>query len=348
MELKNSSHTPTNVTAFTVEFMWKSTSFDRMLSSLRILKEDVKSISGFLYHKILGHEVDNTTPVVKVDIPKMLSVKGLPTLNQFQLNAVKKAMQSPLSLIQGPPGTGKTVTSATIVYHLAKAYPGSVLVCAPSNIAVDQLTEKINETGLKVVRLCARSRESINSPVDFLTLHEQVKKLEGSGFSQMHSLFKLKEEVGQLSSKDESILKRLKRKAEDFLLSSAEVICTTCVAAFDKRIKKLRFTRVLIDEATQATEPECLLPILKGAKQIILVGDHCQLGPVVMCKKAAKAGMCQSLFERLVCLGNKHIMLQVQYRMHPMLSSIPSMTFYEGALQNGVSQNERILSLIHI
>jgi regulator of nonsense transcripts 1 len=99
--------------------------------------------------------------------------------------------------------------------------------------------------------------------------------------------------------------------------------------------------KVLIDEATQATEPECLLPILKGAKQVILVGDHCQLGPVIMCKKAAKAGLNQSLFERLVCLGIRPIRLQVQYRMHPCLSAFPSMTFYEGSLQNGVSINER-------
>jgi regulator of nonsense transcripts 1 len=55
---------------------------------------------------------------------------------------------------------------------------------------------------------------------------------------------------------------------------------------------------VLIDEATQATEPECLIPIMNGAKQVILVGDHCQLGPVIMCKAAAKAGLAQSLFER--------------------------------------------------
>jgi regulator of nonsense transcripts 1 len=64
--------------------------------------------------------------------------------------AVKHALQRPLSLIQGPPGTGKTVTSATIVYQLVKQNGGPVLVCAPSNIAVDQLTEKIHRTGLKV------------------------------------------------------------------------------------------------------------------------------------------------------------------------------------------------------
>lgn len=61
-----------------------------------------------------------------------------------------------------------------------------------------------------------------------------------------------------------------------------------------------------------------------GAKQLVLVGDHCQLGPVVMCKKAAKAGLTQSLFERLVLLGTRPIRLQVQYRMHPCLSEFPS------------------------
>lgn len=74
-----------------------------------------------------------------------------------------------------------------------------------------------------------------------------------------------------------------------------------------------------------------------SSTQLILVGDHCQLGPVVMCKKAAKAGLSQSLFERLVVLGIRPIRLQVQYRMHPALSAFPSNIFYEGSLQNGVT-----------
>lgn len=76
--------------------------------------------------------------------------------------------------------------------------------------------------------------------------------------------------------------------------------------------------------------------------QLILVGDHCQLGPVVMCKKAAKAGLSQSLFERLVVLGIRPIRLQVQYRMHPALSAFPSNIFYEGSLQNGVTAGSRL------
>ena len=74
--------------------------------------------------------------------------------------------------------------------------------------------------------------------------------------------------------------------------------------------------------------------------QLILVGDHCQLGPVVMCKKAARAGLSQSLFERLVVLGIRPIRLQVQYRMHPALSAFPSNIFYEGSLQNGVTPGQ--------
>lgn len=101
-----------------------------------------------------------------------------------------------------------------------------------------------------------------------------------------------------------------------------------------------------------------MVPIVLGAKQCILVGDHCQLGPVVMCKKAALAGLSQSLFERLVILGIRPIRLQVQYRMHPdlrfisvfrrlvthhpSLSEFPSNTFYEGSLQNGVNADERL------
>lgn len=111
---------------------------------------------------------------------------------------------------------------------------------------------------------------------------------------------------------------------------AADVICCTCVGAGDPRLSACCFQKVLIDECTQATEPECLIPIVLGSKQIVFVGDHCQLGPVVMCKKAAAAGLVQSLFERLIRAGVKPIRLQVQYRMHPCLSEFPSVMFYEG------------------
>ena len=94
---------------------------------------------------------------------------------------------------------------------MAKQRMGKVLVCAPSNIAVDQLTDKINGTGLKVVRLCARSRESVSSNVDYLSLHEQVKHLKKGNFARMQELMLKKEEQGELTEKDEKQLKDLMR-----------------------------------------------------------------------------------------------------------------------------------------
>ena len=153
----------------------------------------------------------------------------------------------------------------------------------------------------------------------------------------------LKDETGELSSNDEKRYRALKKQCERDLLNAADVICCTCVGAGDPRIARMAFRSVLIDESTQATEPECMIPVVLGCRQLILVGDHCQLGPVVMCKKAARAGLSQSLFERLVVLGLRPIRLQVQYRMHPSLSAFPSNIFYEGSLQNGVTSGRDII-----
>ncbi|XP_074264721.1 regulator of nonsense transcripts 1 homolog [Silene latifolia] len=340
LELRASQGVPVDINhGFSVDFVWKSTSFDRMQSAMKTFAVDETSVSGYIYHHLLGHEVE--MQLVRNTLPRRFGAPGLPELNASQVFAVKSVLQKPISLIQGPPGTGKTVTSAAIVYHMAKQGQGQVLVCAPSNVAVDQLAEKISATGLKVVRLCAKSREAVSSPVEHLTLHYQVRHLDTSEKSELHKLQQLKDEQGELSSSDEKKYKALKRATEREIAQSADVICCTCVGAGDPRLANFRFRQVLIDESTQATEPECLIPLVLGVKQAVLVGDHCQLGPVIMCKKAARAGLAQSLFERLVLLGVKPIRLQVQYRMHPALSEFPSNNFYEGTLQNGVTINER-------
>ncbi|KAL1083812.1 hypothetical protein V6Z11_D09G222100 [Gossypium hirsutum] len=340
LELRASQGVPVDVShGFSVDFVWKSTSFDRMQGAMKTFAVDETSVSGYIYHHLLGHEVE--VQMVRNTLPRRFGAPGLPELNASQAFAVKSVLQKPISLIQGPPGTGKTVTSAAIVYNMAKQGQGQVLVCAPSNVAVDQLAEKISSTGLKVVRLCAKSREAVSSPVEHLTLHYQVRHLDTSEKSELHKLQLLKDEQGELSSSDEKKYKALKRATEREISQSADVICCTCVGAGDPRLANFRFRQVLIDESTQATEPECLIPLVLGVKQVVLVGDHCQLGPVIMCKKGARAGLAQSLFERLVLLGVKPIRLQVQYRMHPCLSEFPSNSFYEGTLQNGVTINER-------
>eukprot|EP00520_Triparma_pacifica_P017561 CAMPEP_0118669890 /NCGR_PEP_ID=MMETSP0785-20121206/21150_1 /TAXON_ID=91992 /ORGANISM="Bolidomonas pacifica, Strain CCMP 1866" /LENGTH=1092 /DNA_ID=CAMNT_0006564619 /DNA_START=185 /DNA_END=3460 /DNA_ORIENTATION=- len=323
---------------YVVEFVWKSTSFDRMQNALKTFAIDDSSVSGYIYHSLLGHAVEEQE-LAGTTVPTNLDVPGLPALNDSQKSALSKVIKSPFSLIQGPPGTGKTVTSATLVYHLAKQKIGQVLVTAPSNIAVDQLTEKIAKTGLKVVRLCSKTRAQMPSPaVDVLSLHVMLPLAAGKEFKKLHLL---KEEVGELSNKDEKRYSYLKYKHERQILQAADVICTTCVMAGDSRLRNYRFRQVLIDEATQAVEAEALIPVTLGCKQLVLVGDHLQLPPVVMCKQAAKAGLTQSLFERLVLTGVRPHRLTVQYRMHPALADFPSNMFYEGSLANGVSEADR-------
>jgi regulator of nonsense transcripts 1 len=344
LELRNTGgNVPDSISeGYVVEYIWKSTSYDRMQNALKTFAIDDASVTGYIYHKLLGHPVEEQK-ITTAKIPnkeKDFAVPGLPPLNESQIQAVVAVLQRPLSLIQGPPGTGKTVTSATLVFHLCRQNMGQVLVTAPSNVAVDQLTEKIAATGMRVVRLASKTREATSSSVDHLCLHIMVPLAAGDEFKKLQ---RLKDEIGELTERDEKKYRSLRMRSEREILQAADVICCTCVGAGDPRLKNFRFRQVLIDEATQAIEAEALIPIVMGAKQVVFVGDHCQLGPVVMNKAAAKAGLTQSLFERLVLIGNRPIRLEVQYRMHPALSEFPSNMFYEGSLQNGVTEADRQL-----
>jgi len=343
LEMKD-VHIPEKISDdYIVEYIWKSTSFDRMQNALKTFAIDDTSVTGYIYHKLLGHPVEEQC-IANARVPANpaeFQVPGLPPLNESQMEAVSSVLQRPLNLVQGPPGTGKTVTSATLVYHMTKQpNMGQILVTAPSNVAVDHLTEKIAATGLRVVRLASKTRETTISSIDHLCLHIMTPLAAGDEYKKLQ---RLRDEIGELTDRDMKKYKALQTKTEREILQSADVICCTCVGAGDPRLKNFRFRQVLIDEATQAVEAEALIPICLGAKQIVLIGDHCQLGPVVMCKAAAEAGLTQSLFERLVLIGIRPNRLQVQYRMHPCLSEFPSNMFYEGSLQNGVTETDRQL-----
>jgi regulator of nonsense transcripts 1 len=343
LDARSSIDCPVNVTSgYEIECVWKSISYDRCQAALKAFAVDDTSVSGYIYHKLLGHDVNETRLNIDMSGIKKWSAPNLPELNQSQIAAVKMVLQQPLSLIQGPPGTGKTVTSASIVYHLATKGDGQVIVAAPSNVAVDQLAEKIEKTGLKVVRIVARSREHVNSSVEHLALHYQVQRIaEKEKNGTLAKLQRLKDSIGELSKDDERRYRKAMRKIENDIIQNADVVCVTAVGAGDVRLASYRFRQVLFDESTQATEPETLIPIIMGAKQVVMVGDHCQLGPVVTCRRAARAGLSQSLFERLIFMGVQPIRLQIQYRMHPCLSEFPSNAFYEGTLQNGVNERDR-------
>jgi regulator of nonsense transcripts 1 len=199
---------------YVIEFVWKGTSYDRMHVALRQLAVDDTCMDLSIFKQIMGHDVGESAAGAPAKSLATLSVNapGLPALNHSQAHAVRAVMARPLSLIQGPPGTGKTVTSAAIVYHLASLNEGPVLVTAPSNVAVDHLTEKIHKTGLRAVRIAAKWREDVDTSVSFLSLHEQVRNNETK--TELQRLIRLRDTLGELSKGDQEKYLRLVRAAE--------------------------------------------------------------------------------------------------------------------------------------
>lgn len=317
---------------YTVEYLWRGVCYERMTWALKKLhgsyrkekrgcedrRKSRKKEGPSIFEYILKGHRERISGVEHVFTPP-----NLPRLNGPQETAVRAALGRTVTLIQGPPGTGKTLVSSAIVYNLVKHYKAKVLVVAPSNTAVDQLTLKIHKTGLKVLRVMSRRRECGQSDVSFLSLHENLKELQEDmrrrGDEEYDSIY------------NDEVNESLKRK----LLAQADVITCTCVTAGQKMFNKVKFPFVLIDEAVQSTEPLSLIPLVYGSKKLILVGDHKQLGPTILCKKVAQAGFKQSLFERLISVGVSPYILSVQYRMDVDLCEWPSETFYNGELLTG-------------
>ncbi len=125
------------------------------------------------------------------------------------------------------------------------------------------------------------------------------------------------------------------------VLKNAQVVCCTCIGSGGDILDNMTFERVMVDEATQATEPAVLVPLTRGCRQLVLVGDHCQLPPTVLSTRAEEEGLGVPLFSRMVACGVPPFMLDTQYRMHPSISMFPSDLFYGGKLNDGVSPPER-------
>jgi len=119
------------------------------------------------------------------------------------------------------------------------------------------------------------------------------------------------------------------------------VVCATCIGASGTTLDKVRFPTVLVDECTQAAETAALVPMARGCQQAILIGDQCQLPPTVLSDVAESENLGESLFTRMVTQGVRPFLLDIQYRMHPLIAEFASAAFYNGRLQNGVSHIHR-------
>ena len=273
-------------------------------------------------------------------------------LDSSQRNAIDKALLQRLTLIQGPPGTGKTHTAVHLLKALTEMGRGPILACAESNVAVDNLLEGLLNIGVKAVRFGrpVKVRESLREAT-LDALSAKHPKQDEIAFIQ-EEMDGIKSKLHDLKGKERGLAHRdinknyreirdLESRIIDDVLSGAEVLCTTNIGAGHFTLENRKFPIVLIDEATQATEPSSLVPIVKGARQIILVGDHKQLPPTVISRNAEEGGLNIPLFERLIENGVPSHMLTTQYRMHSTIREFPSSRFYENLLEDGCSDSDR-------
>ena len=328
--------------------------YDRMRDALNSIFEEEGGAP--LRELLLGlvHDPAGTASLIPELGGAKLSRVVIPSdLNEAQRKAAEAAISSRLALIQGPPGTGKTHTAVRILEAWAKQDIGTILAVADSNVAVDNLLEGLLRKNVRAVRL--------GQPVK---VRENLREATMDAMMEKHSLrrdlietIELNEKLarrikGMRGGKEKGLahrdlskgwkeVRRIESQMRDDILDRAQVLCCTCIGSGHELLDGRRFVRVLVDEATQATEPATLVPLVRGARQTVLIGDHNQLPPTVISRRAGSAGLGRSLFERLVEMGVKPAVLTTQYRMHPSISEFPNSQFYGGVLEDGISESER-------
>jgi ATP-dependent RNA/DNA helicase IGHMBP2 len=300
-----------------------------------------------------------------------------PGLNESQVSAIEAALStSDMCVIHGPPGTGKTTTVVELI-HQAVERGLSVLAVAPSNIAVDNMVERLarpvvdprtkrTRRPAKMVRIGHPARITPNVLKHCLEAHiaradgtELVADIRKEIQAHMGTLRKVKKCDRYAIRQEIRTLRKELRDRERGVMKSivneSKVVLGTTVGVAGRALRSREepFDLVIIDEAAQALEPECWLPILKG-KRCVLAGDHCQLPPTIMSKEAEAKGLGITLMDRVVSgqmgrvpsKGRKMpppirdvpvVMLNVQYRMHDAICSWASNALYGGKLSSHAS-----------
>ena len=283
----------------------------------------------------------------------------LNTLQQFAVDKILDAQE--LAIVHGPPGTGKTTTLIQAIKALLKQDNKQILVVAPSNTAVDLLTEKLDEEGVSVLRIGNPAR--VSDQLFALTLDGKMErhpsmrqvrtyKKQANEFKNMAHKYKRnfgraeREQRKALFDEAYKIMKEVENTEQfmmDDLLGKAQVITATLIGANHYTIRKLKYHTLVIDEAGQALEPACWVPLLK-AQKVVLAGDHCQLSPTIKSNEAAKQGLSTTLFEKLVeGYPDAVVLLEEQYRMNEAIMGYSSAVFYGNQLKANAAVATRLL-----
>jgi len=284
-----------------------------------------------------------------------------PGLNDTQRRAVRFALAArDVALIHGPPGTGKTTTVVELIRR-AIHRGEKVLACAPSNLAVDNIFERLLGVGERAVRLGHPARVMADlraHTLDLLVQGHPDVRLARKLVKEAMGLFRqagrytrarpapgARQESRQEARNLLADARRLEDQAVEHILDTADVLCATTTALGSEVLGRRRFDLGVIDEACQSTEPGCWVPLL-WCDRVVLAGDHCQLPPTLLSQEAAAEGLGVSLFERLMALFSGSIARQliVQYRMNRAIMDFPSREFYEARLQADPSVCEHVLA----
>ncbi|XP_067677769.1 3'-5' exoribonuclease HELZ2-like [Haliotis asinina] len=355
-----------------VEVIFKSEVDRRTMRMVQSLNGDKSDLASCIALHRRPPKLDKDRLDYGKKMEKEVPVQGLPLNNPMQHEAIHRALCSSFTLIQGPPGTGKTYTGIKLVYLFNKINKflhlegvdverKQVLFCGPSNKAVDLvarlLLRKLGDACPNIIRLYGsnivaqdypvpkrtfmskRSMRDLRSDPELfhVSLHHMIRKTgkpHAEEIRMYDKLFRTNPESVTVSH-IKKYGKLVYNAACEELTKCDVILCTCLVAGTRKLTQSTRIFQVIIDECAMSTEPQSMIPIIATkAKQVVLIGDHKQLRPIVQCKLAAELGLDQSLFERFAAEAT---FLNTQYRMHPRICDFPSEEFYSGRLTTSPS-----------
>ena len=264
-----------------------------------------------------------------------------PWLNPTQERAVNEVLWAKdVAIVHGPPGTGKTTTLVEAINETLMR-ESQVLVCAQSNMAVDWISEKLVDRGINVLRIGNPTR--VNDKMLGFTYERRFES--HPDYPQLWAIRKAIRELRSNRKKgSESFhqkMDRLRSRAAEIeirinaeLFGEARVIACTLVGSAHRLLEGMKFGTLFIDEAAQALEAACWIP-MRRASRVILAGDHCQLPPTVKSIAALRAGLGKTLMERIA--ENKPevvTLLKIQYRMNEEIMRFSSDWFYGGQVES--------------
>lgn len=314
-----------------VQLFFDETSYKMMFDALdRVIK--AKGRLGYLRDLFYSRQQAETFSFAPMHFPY---------LNHTQEEAVNKVLRAKdVAIVHGPPGTGKTTTLVEAIYETLRR-ENQVLVCAQSNMAVDWISEKLVDRGINVLRIGNPTR--VNDKMLSFTYERRFE-----AHPDYELLWAIRKAIRELRAhrkrgdeKYHQKLERLKERATELevrinaqLFGEARVIACTLVGSANRLLEGQKFGTLFIDEAAQALEAACWIPI-RRVSRVILAGDHCQLPPTVKSFAALKAGLGKTLMERIV--DNKPevvTLLKMQYRMNEEIMRFSSDWFYGNQVES--------------